>query len=852
MPRIQPIAMCLLALLLGGCQQSLISWEVNELRRAGRQAEAEALARRALVIAENEYGLDHLEVAEALDDLARVLPAENSREEEALYRRALAIKRTAYGEEHAEYARALHAVAASLMIQGRFDEAEPLFRRVLEIEERTLGPSESLAASVANYAQLLMMLQRLPEAEEPSRHALEMVERVAGRDAFLTSSLLISRASILQAQGREEEAEQVLRRAVPIVERSLGVTHAGFADGLASVANANRRLGRHEEALAFHRRATAIYARRLAAAGEIAAEERARRAQQKRAGSALHRHIGSAMQVASATAPENRGALHIEAFQLVDLAKGASIASSVARMAARFSMGSGPLADLARQQQDAIAALAIADTDLLRMVALPPKERDMAAEARLRDRSAALRGRIAELADLLRREFPSYAEIADPRPLSIADAQGLLGTDEALVAFSVGTDATHLFALRRDRFIADTVQLTAAELTDSVGMLRMGLDPTGKSHLGRMDPFDAAEAHSLFLKLFGPAAELLTGARHLLVVPDGALESLPIGVLLTEAPSKPRIAPGDIDAFRSAPWLATRLAVSVLPSVGSLRALRQFAREARAPKPFMGIGDPLLLKHPLGPGVPLAAPQTSMEPRGGTWTSVAERPSLRGLYRGAGSDPASLRTLPSLPDTAGELLAMAQAMDVHRDGETPLLLREAATESAVKRATLNEHRVLAFATHGVIAGEIEGIVEPALVLTPPDVATAEDDGLLTAAEVAQLKLDADWVILSACNTAAPDGSPGAEGLSGLAKAFFYAGARALLVSHWPVVSNAAVALTTTMLNEASKPGVERAEAHRRAMQALIQGQSRPEHAHPLFWAPFVLVGEGGTASRRAM
>ncbi len=100
---------------------------------------------------------------------------------------------------------------------------------------------------------------------------------------------------------------------------------------------------------------------------------------------------------------------------------------------------------------------------------------------------------------------------------------------------------------------------------------------------------------------------------------------------------------------------------------------------------------------------------------------------------------------------------------------------------------------------------------------------------------AQLKLDADWVILSACNTAATDGTPGAEGLSGLAKAFFYAGSRALLVSHWPVSSHAAVAITTRMLAEAAKSGVGRAEAHRRAMLALIDDEDKPHYAHPLFW-----------------
>jgi len=139
-----------------------------------------------------------------------------------------------------------------------------------------------------------------------------------------------------------------------------------------------------------------------------------------------------------------------------------------------------------------------------------------------------------------------------------------------------------------------------------------------------------------------------------------------------------------------------------------------------------------------------------------------------------------------------------------------------------------------FATHDLVAVQLAGVSEPALALTPPAEGTETDDGLLAVSEVAQLKLNTDWVILSACNTAAADGAPGARGLSGLAKAFFYAGSRALLVSHWPVVSDAAVALTTRML-AAAKTGLTPAEAHRQAM--IDTG--------PRLWAPFVVVGEGG-------
>jgi CHAT domain-containing protein len=177
---------------------------------------------------------------------------------------------------------------------------------------------------------------------------------------------------------------------------------------------------------------------------------------------------------------------------------------------------------------------------------------------------------------------------------------------------------------------------------------------------------------------------------------------------------------------------------------------------------------------------------------------------------------------------------------------------EANLKALSRSGKLARYRALHFATHGVLAGESEAILkakaEPALVLSPPkDGATSaeleEDNGLLTASEVAQLGLDADWVVLSACNTAA--GTQGnAEALSGLARAFFYAKARALLVSHWYVNSEAAVKITTGAFAELSaNPGIGRAEALRRSMVRLIM-EGGLDQAQPEYWAPFVLVGEG--------
>ena len=219
----------------------------------------------------------------------------------------------------------------------------------------------------------------------------------------------------------------------------------------------------------------------------------------------------------------------------------------------------------------------------------------------------------------------------------------------------------------------------------------------------------------------------------------------------------------------------------------------------------------------------------------------ARKRNVAALYsRGAVADANEVRKLARLPESAGELRAIAAAL---KAPAAAIRLGAAATERAVKEADLTRYRNLAFATHGLMAGDFKGLAEPALVLTPPQTGSELDDGLLTAGEISQLKLDADWVVLSACNTAAPDGTPGADGLSGLAKAFFYAGARSLLVSHWAVSSDAAVALTTRMFDEAAK-GAPKAEALRRSMLALMARTDKPHFAHPAFWAPFVVVGEG--------
>jgi CHAT domain-containing protein len=219
--------------------------------------------------------------------------------------------------------------------------------------------------------------------------------------------------------------------------------------------------------------------------------------------------------------------------------------------------------------------------------------------------------------------------------------------------------------------------------------------------------------------------------------------------------------------------------------------------------------------------------------------------AVRVATRGGLVNVADIRGQIPLPETANELCDVAR--DVKADEARDIRLGSKATEREVRRLSasgdLAKYRMVHFATHGTLAGELTGTHEPGLILTPPATATEDDDGYLSASEIAALKLDADWVVLSACNTAA-GGATNAEALSGLGRAFIYAGARSLLVSHWAVDSDATVKLITGAVREMSRdPKVGRSEAMRRSMLALIDKGSK-EEAHPAFWAPFVVVGEG--------
>jgi CHAT domain-containing protein len=562
-------------------------------------------------------------------------------------------------------------------------------------------------------------------------------------------------------------------------------------------------------------------------------------------------------------------------FEAAQWAQASEAANSLVQMAVRSVKGDAVLATLVRERQDLVAEWQGRDAVGMKAISQAPEKRRKDAEAANGTRLAAIDKRISEIDTALKDKFPEYAVLASSVTLPVTDVQALLGSDEALVLF-LDTDElkptpeeTFIWVVTKSDLRWVRSDLGTSSLQREVAALRCGLDYDGtwgatSSHctellnsnytevdhrFGKPLPFDLVRAHALYKGLFGQVEDIIQG-KHLLIVPSGALTQLPFQVLITEKPAQ--TAPLD---FRRMSWLVRNHALTVLPSVSSLKALRQLAKTTHASRALIGFGNPLLD----GPDekdeayAKLASQARSKQscPKLAEQRIAALTAEHRGVLpprlRGGLVNVADVRSQVPLPETADELCAVAHDLGV--SGEE-VRLGERATETEIKRLStegeLSKYHLLHFATHGALAGQLGNDSEPGLLLTPPVTSTETDDGYLSASEIAALKLDADWVILSACNTAA-GATPGAEALSGLARAFFYAGARSLLVSHWAVDSNSTVKLITKALAiMSSDKSVGRAEAMRRSMLAMIEGGDQKE-AHPAYWAPFIVVGEGSHA-----
>ena len=422
-----------------------------------------------------------------------------------------------------------------------------------------------------------------------------------------------------------------------------------------------------------------------------------------------------------------------------------------------------------------------------------------------------------------------------------------------MLSFYFGHESSFVWAVPKEGAVVFAmIPATSGDIESKVRKLREALEPQA-AMISDIPAFDVKLGYELYSLLLQPVEAGWKSSKSLIVVTNGALGLLPLSLLPT--------APADVRAdddplfvsYRKVPWLARTHAVTMVPSSAALRTLRQLPPGKPGRGELIAFGDPYFSKAQRDEAQSALAQDQAKVQVADAGAVVTRGVPLkrRNSPKLEGVDSAELALLPRLPDTADELKSIALALQA--DPSKVLNLGKDANEQKVKTVDLSGFKVLAFATHGLVPGELNGLTQPALALSSPDVTDGGGDGLLTMEEILSLKLDADWVVLSACNTAAGAGA-GAEAASGLGRAFFYAGTRALLVTNWSVHSQSARELVTDLFKrQADDPKLTRGEALRQAMMALADGpgyvgadgKTEFAYAHPLFWAPYSIIGDGG-------
>ena len=753
------------------------------------------------------------------------------------------------------YVRQDLASSLSLVLQayrnaGRLSDAEQALREYIAYSKTQRLPPRVLSFIYSNAASLRFSQREFAQSEALYRKADEMLARVGDPEASLDRARA-SRGLIssLLAQAKWEVAlveRQRLDKLVEIEPKLKSHIGSNFdsgmlyfgnrqyvraADYFAKAANFDRAtLGESHFAVAV---SLGMQGAALWRAGDAASRAAAL--------PLLKAAVQAYMLPANADYLENIGtrkerredvfAAYLEALALTpgedptqamgaaDWVRSGTVQEALNDAAVRAAARTPALAQLVRQEQDL----------KLQIVGLRNALGEEAAQtlSKSRETIASLeRERIKLQADI-KSAMPDYDLLVRPTAPSVKQIAQRLDSDQAMLLLLPTADAVYVWALSADRPPAFVrADMSALTLKTLVEKLRRQLD------FGNLDGggtrFDSAAAFQLYNTLLAPVASAWRGKPQLIVAAGGVLGQIPFGLLQT------RVGAG----FDSkAPWLIKDAAVTQIPSLSAWLAIQSLAPGISANQSFAAWGDPVFRSQ---------SDKTSS--RNGTRSQTKGSGDLA-LDLDALSLPAvsGLRyaDIPPLPETRDELLAIAKTLK--SDPARDLYLGARATRDSVLAAnndgSLQNKRVIAFATHGLVAGELPRLTQPALALAATEDAEKNPLApLLTLEDVLTLKLNADWVVLSACNTASGDGK-GEEALSGLARGFFYAGSRSVLVTHWAVESDSAKLLTTsTFAHYAANPKAPKAESLR---QAMLKVMANPKYAHPAFWAPYALVGDGG-------
>lgn len=768
------------------------------------------------------------------------------------YRQALLILERAQSKESPGVGKLLSELALEVSNQGRSEEAAALFRRADPIIQRSPNPPELArydfyraldAANGGRNGDALAFARdasgrwrAMIEANGPSLESLGDDQRVVWRGE-LAHSLNIQAAMALRT-GELAEAEASIKEALEIVGENRIVPPWWKPEILVTMGRVQAALGRLNEAEASFRGAlvyqqrlfgnSAPTANTLLALSGVYADERLfddslrayDYAMKILADDEIARGQITVDQVApllvSASAigertPARRLDMNAKIFEGLQLLSGGvtdqTIRQASLRLAARDAAMSGLVHDLQESER-------LRDTARIALgqeTSLPDEQRGAAKEKALLTVIAVKNAEHDAILAKLASDFPAYAKLTHPRPVALADLQAHLRPGEAMLLFEIGRSKSFSVLISAGQLTARPIKLDQAGAESSVRLLRKAFAQKG----GRVGDFDLVQAFGLYQSLFAPIEGDLAGIDQLILVQGGALSSLPAALLVTADP-------GSDPDYRHAAWLARKYATFEVPSIRAFADLRGGKAVTTAgSRAFLGIGNPIFV----GEGIDKNA-----------------LGNMGSVCRDDGPFPAAmLKTLAPLPDTALELRTVAKSLGAD---DSSLLLGAAATEQTLRQQPLGDVRVLYFATHALLPGELTCQSEPALALSPPasPAASRDQDGLLDASEVAGLSVNADLVVLSACNTGQTETKFGGQALGGLAESFFYAGARSLLASHWQVPSAATAKLMVGLFQRRSSEGTARA-----LRDAQLDLLGHPETAHPYFWAAFTLIGDSSAA-----
>ncbi len=765
-------------------------------------------------------------------------------EGEADVRRALLSRLAKSGKFHVDTAGVLGILVYVIQEQGRYPEAEQLERQVIDIYQGLGYAPESAQMVNAN-----IFLAQVLNLEKKTGEATALFDQVDAWTAKWEPSRRevsaggLARVSILLAQGKTEAALQIAQGTLDRERARSGEKSLNTAVARGYYATALARNAKPAEALAAFKDSIPVLLNTSGGTDDDSGSTAA--ARENRVRFVVEGYIRTLALNPSASLQS----VADETFSYADVLRGQSVQRALQASSVRSAAKNPELAALVRTSQDTDKRIGAAVATLNNLLALSPTERDDNTLKITQAEIASLQAAKAQALKDIAKKFPDYGNLTNPPPPNAVDLQKLLNADEALLSFYFGQYDSFVWVVKKDAPVQFArIKMTVGDLNAKVTKLREALEPQA-AMISDIPAFDLKLASELYDTLLKPSEATWKPAKNLIVVTNGALGLLPLSLLPT-APSEIKTDDDPLFAsYRNVPWLARTHAVTLVPSSSALQTLRKLPPGKASRQELIAFGDPLFSQEQANE----AASQDTVKVADVSGSNVTRGLPLRRRNSPQldKADSATLSMLPRLPDTSAELKSIAAALQV--DPAKVLNLGKDANEQRVKSMDLSGFKVIAFATHGLVPGELDGLTQPALALSAPALSDSDGDGLLTMEEILTLKLDADWVVLSACNTGAGAGA-GAEAASGLGRAFFYAGTRALLVTNWSVHSQSARELVTDLFKrQADDPKLTRGEALRQAMMALADGpgyvgtggKTEFAYAHPLFWAPYSIIGDGG-------